>query len=1026
MPHTFNTILLRCPLQSLSMAYDFPQHNQYPPFFIQGIYLSSPEYWREMQKDDLNEKDKKKINDSLYKYWIRSCTRSTPYGTYAGVILVDLTSQDTQIVLSNPEKHSLKVRLDMNYMDRMANILSSIPAIQKQLKFYTNNSIYELFDEFRYVEYSIIDSQRKYHLASIEKSDYVELLLKSAQSGKTIDGLIDLLLSSQEDITMKEAEDFILEMIESQLLSSELEIAITGIDPLSQIIEKLSSLNETELLTKELLKIQDRIQNQGTESIDLNYFFNIENDLSSILKKQLSIKNIFQADLFLSAKKANIDISLINIIINQASDLMCFSRNYKNMELQNFISLFYDKYEDAEIPLPIALDNEMGVGYAGFNDDDGWGDELTADVENKKTIENKQVERDIINEFITLKYYDYLKNNREHIEIDEDDLKLLKEKTQAYNFPNSYYTMGNLIKNEDGKLNYNMIGFGGPPGATLLSRFAYGDPKLCSFIKQILTEEESNNPEAIYAEIVHLPESRIGNVLLRPILRDFEIPYIGKSGTDIDKQLPINDIMVSIRGNEVYLRSKKYNRRIIPRLTTAHNFALRSLPIYKFLCDTQFQNLALLNVWDWGDLENIKHLPKVTYKNIILKRARWVVEEKDIENVPSDEKLYKNFFDSFRNHLNIPYRVVYVEGDNELLIDFQEMEGINLFLHYIRKHKKINLHEFLFNKNNCIVTNDLGEPFVNEVIIPLYPNQKVQEKVIRIENNNSIQRKFPPNSEWIYFKVYCGNKTAEKILKEKVLPFIKDGMIEKKFDKFFFLRYKDNFTHFRIRFYNKNVSKQMDLQDEFLSVISPLINENIVSKVLLDTYNRELERYGNMLIDDSESIFFYDSICVLKLISLFEGVEGEKYRFLLALRGIDVFLDDFQIPLPEKRLFVKEVQSMYFKEFGAQPSLQKTLNSKYRNYQKDIFSFLNSQNDKLNEIEEAIEFFNERSVSFIPVIKPILLNLNGDNYRLYNLMQSYIHMFLNRLFVTQQRKYELIVYHFLEKYYSSRIAITKQ
>ncbi len=41
-------------------------------------------------------------------------------------------------------------------------------------------------------------------------------------------------------------------------------------------------------------------------------------------------------------------------------------------------------------------------------------------------------------------------------------------------------------------------------------------------------------------------------------------------------------------------------------------------------------------------------------------------------------------------------------------------------------------------------------------------------------------------------------------------------------------------------------------------------------------------------------------------------------------------------------------------------------------------------------------------------------------------MQSYIHMFLNRLFVTQQRKYELIVYHFLEKYYSSRIAITKQ
>ena len=34
-------------------------------------------------------------------------------------------------------------------------------------------------------------------------------------------------------------------------------------------------------------------------------------------------------------------------------------------------------------------------------------------------------------------------------------------------------------------------------------------------------------------------------------------------------------------------------------------------------------------------------------------------------------------------------------------------------------------------------------------------------------------------------------------------------------------------------------------------------------------------------------------------------------------------------------------------------------------------------------------------------------------------------MFMNRLFIAQQRKYELVIYYFLEKYYTSAIATEK-
>jgi hypothetical protein len=41
------------------------------------------------------------------------------------------------------------------------------------------------------------------------------------------------------------------------------------------------------------------------------------------------------------------------------------------------------------------------------------------------------------------------------------------------------------------------------------------------------------------------------------------------------------------------------------------------------------------------------------------------------------------------------------------------------------------------------------------------------------------------------------------------------------------------------------------------------------------------------------------------------------------------------------------------------------------------------------------------------------------------LMQSYLHMFINRLFVSNQRKTELVIYEYLLKYYESKIVREK-
>ena len=39
----------------------------------------------------------------------------------------------------------------------------------------------------------------------------------------------------------------------------------------------------------------------------------------------------------------------------------------------------------------------------------------------------------------------------------------------------------------------------------------------------------------------------MGNVLYRPVLREYEIPYLGRFGAPPEQQLPLSDLLVGVR-----------------------------------------------------------------------------------------------------------------------------------------------------------------------------------------------------------------------------------------------------------------------------------------------------------------------------------------------------------------------------------------------------------------------------------------------------------------------------------------------
>ena len=107
----------------------------------------------------------------------------------------------------------------------------------------------------------------------------------------------------------------------------------------------------------------------------------------------------------------------------------------------------------------------------------------------------------------------------------------------------------------------------------------------------------------------------------------------------------------------------------------------------------------------------------------------------------------------------------------------------------------------------------------------------------------------------------------------------------------------------------------------------------------------------------------------------------------------------------------------FLREFGYNKFNAKQLNKIYRKHQKTIWKILEGK-DNANPLDELNSVFRQR----YKVMKKYLHTVNEKGAKLN--MPSLVHMSLNRLFMTDNRVNELLIYNFLYRYYKSKKART--
>ena len=200
-------------------------------------------------------------------------------------------------------------------------------------------------------------------------------------------------------------------------------------------------------------------------------------------------------------------------------------------------------------------------------------------------------------------------------------------------------------------------------------------------------------------------------------------------------QIPLSDLYISVKGKNVFLHSKRLNKRVVPRLSTAHNFGLNSMPVYHFLCDMQTQGLRGGIGFSWGSLSNeYEFLPRILYKNVVLSLAKWTIqvadftkllelEEKKEANFPPSETAMQNL-KNWREEKQLPRYVVLPDGDNELFVDMESRLSVQTLISVIKKRKSFQLEEFPFDPENALVKDEHGNAYTNEFVFGFYKSQK--------------------------------------------------------------------------------------------------------------------------------------------------------------------------------------------------------------------------------------------------------------------------------------------------------------
>lgn len=946
-----------------------------------------------------------RVEQALLRYLIRMSSRSTPFGLFAGVSIGGWES--TSQLMVAPWSSSRKVlRLDWGEMEKLVDRLSRDPKVRASLQYRVNSSLHACAGWYRFIGHRDHHGQdRSYHLEAVEASPHLDFVIDAARKGVGLEELT-VSLAQFAKVELEVASSYLDRLIESQVICGNLQPGPTCPEPLEHVAKILGSNPSTILNSNKIAALTSELK--AVQSAPLGaYPDGYANQLPSLteLGTSLDSKDLVQVDLFRPAPGLALSSIVRRALEEGAETLRRLTPPPKENALDRFRTAFQDRYQSRWVPLLDVLDEESGIGFDG------------APAMDSPLLEDLSFQTPLSPQQVTSRDYYLLSQvskwcGSQVLELTKADIQALSNPEPPV-FSASFSALVALSAPDcesldRGEFTFWMEHYSGPTAARWLGRFASGDPTIEASLRKHLRKEENSRPDVIFAEVIHVPEGRMGNILARPMMRDHEIPFLSNPSTTQDCVINPSDLLVTVRGNRVHLFSVRAEREVVPRLASAHNFS-RGPVVYRFLAHLQHQD-GRPGGWSWGVLAGQPFLPRLMHGHHVISKARWKIEAKELKQSLTDSAEGAwGAFQLIRERRRLPRFVVLSDADNNLLIDLDQPLWVETLHHLVASRSSFILTESFPAPNDALVNSSDGR-FAHELVIPFEADQpiRMESSQFPLVVNESETRVFPPGSEWLYIKLYCGPASSDRLLME-LEPLLRVAKKQGLWDRWHFLRYRDPSPHLRLRFHGLPFRLLAELLPLLRKHLEAYLTQGLLWKWQVETFEPELERYGGSTgFKLAESWFFEDSQYVLT--QLTAGMNHDK-RWRTGLKDTDAIWAALGFSVRERGNIALTAREAFRKEFDVSGQSENQVGKKFRRFRKELeVGFPGPQG-----------LPSRLGLAGLPPIRSAFEegSINGD---LASIAGSLSHMHLNRVFHINQRENEWILTEFLTRLYESALA----
>jgi lantibiotic biosynthesis protein len=862
--------------------------------------------------EDIIHQDEK-VQFTIWKYFNRARYRPTPFGSFAAISSLPHVENCTSLPIMIKQK--MHVHQWQDWSNAHEIHLSSKQLLKQANYFFVNSTLYLCKQEYRYIS----QQDGQFELAAIPNFDEVSALLACCKKKTTKSSIIEEMRKTTL-LTEREILSLLEQLIQLQVIMTDLQANITGSDYLKRL---------------------DKPQ--------------INNKTYQISEREITKGNLPQYLLE--------DVSALLSFINKVAPAV------KNRSLEAFKTNFSKYYEQKEIPLGIALDPQLGLGYGEFA-------QSHSTMELVDVLQAQQPEQEALKTIMYNEWYEFMLNKLiQQIPIHLEEYEFKKTNTN-HPMPNTL-SVSLHLHGQQAVIHHAA----GATANALLGRFSL-IKSFETYGKQIAQHESIANPDVIFFDVAYQCEKKVDNVNRRQTLYSHELAI--DSWSTLTDPLLLEDIMVSVHHDEIVLRSKKHNKRLVPRIASAYNYQRSDLSLFRFLSDLQYQKISANLTLNLEDIfPGLDHYPRVNFKNCIVCPEKWLMPA-----ITEMTKLKEWFL---VKKINFPISVGI--SDQTLIVNPNDPQDLNFLLHYAQQQgqRRFYLTEALLPQATT-VADEYGNSYNAHFIVDFCHGQTVYHNYASRDNHQtSKQRDLKlPGSEWVYLEWHAHASSTDALLAKEIKQLLKinDCYI----DQWFFIRYNDPDHHIRLRLKLKQasfISQILIHINRFLSIGN--YDDNIRT-VMIKSYDREIQRYGEETMPLVEHFFYLDSKAIIKDVGKLSNEQHYNQVYDFAHHLASILYPDVK----ERLAYFKRLAENFANEFNFGSSAFKVINKHYE--QK------NTWNKSFN---------HTRKEPMIAIFKNIIQQCDQSHH--LNMLADLIHMHINRRFSENQRLHEAIIYQHLFK-----------